>query len=432
MGRSDRPRRSIPAIPRVPIARCVAWGQRLTTDGILSTTMVYPTPARPTQGIFIARRLAAMHAVMPVRVVAPQPWFPGWRAVDASGHSPSHHDNGLSVSRPRMFYIPLVMKRWDARFFAEAFRAGLADAREQGPVGVVDAHFEWPDGVGAWLAAREAGLPFVCTLRGKLVSQSRDRVRRGMIAEMLRDADRLIAVSRSLATLACEVAGKPLSIDIIPNGIDRAVFHRTAEASRTTADGVERAALGWTAEAKYVISVGHLQRLKGFHRLVEAWPRVRRLAGDVRLILVGGSAGEPAYERELAASIARLNKGEKVRDGAAVSLLGPASPGVIATLLNAADLFALASDSEGWCNSIAEALACGCPVVATDVGGNVEIVRDSSMGRLTPPGDVESLAHSIALALSHEWDRVGIADACRGRDWAEVGAACVDVLRHAI
>ncbi|HWL92784.1 MAG TPA: glycosyltransferase, partial [Phycisphaerae bacterium] len=270
---------------------------------------------------------------------------------------------------------------------------------------------------------------FICTLRGKLVSQSRDPVRRRMIARMLRDADAVISVSQSLAKLAGEIAGRPLDIRLIPNGIDAAVF-RMCDCGCPGPCKSSRAYLGWDASARYVVSVGHRQRLKGFHRLVEVWPAVCEEAGFVRLVLVGGSAGEPAYERRLVAAIHAVNQRiAPLGIEPAVSLLDRHDQPGIARLLNAADFFALASESEGWCNSIAEALACGCPVVATNVGGNSEIINHQRLGTLVPLSDSQGLVDAIADTLRRRWNRAAIAECGAVRNWTDVGRECVDVLK---
>lgn len=392
---------------------------------VVSTTLCYPHPTRPTQGIFVWRRLREINRLVPVKVVAPVLWFPG-RGGSSVGSEcrddqSAEWDRVPPVVRPRMFYLPGWLKQLDAAFYARAFRAGLA---EEGRV-LIDAHFEWPDGVGAWRAAKERRLPFVCTLRGKLVSQIRHPAKRRVIREMLLGADALIAVSRSLAELANEVAGRDLGVRVIPNGIDAGLFRRTASPSAGRPSAEARAACGWSDEAKYAVCVGHMQDLKGFHNLVEAWPEVRRRIGDARLILVGGSAGEAAYERALHAGIAEANRAPG--DKAAVVLAGRVPPEQVATMLNAADLFVLASRSEGWCNAIAEALACGCPVVATDVGGNREIVSEPRLGLLVPPGDREALADGICRGLTATWDREQIAAIGGRRDWQQVARECVDV-----
>ena len=101
-------------------------------------------------------------------------------------------------------------------------------------------------------------------------------------------------------------------------------------------------------------------------------------------------------------------------------------------MLNGADLFVLASRSEGWCNAIVESLACGCPVVATDVGGNREIVNDAGLGRLVPFGDREALCEAVCGALAAEWDRRRIAEIGGRRDWQQVARECVDVFQSVL
>ena len=116
----------------------------------------------------------------------------------------------------------------------------------------------------------------------------------------------------------------------------------------------------------------------------------------------------------------------------AVIMTGRVEPEEVARLLNAADLFVLASRSEGWCNAIAEALACGCPAVVTDVGGNREIVNNAQLGRLVPPGDGGALTDAICWALEADWDRAVIAELGGRRDWQQVGRECVDVFESVL
>lgn len=393
---------------------------------VISTTMCYPSSGAPGQGVFILRRLQAVHEAMPLRVVVPVPWFPF--ATNEALMEPLDSAESPPAHRVRMPYIPRFFKHYDGEFYARALRRALFDLGEADDTTLIDAHFVWPDGVGAWRIARELNVPFVCTIRGKLVSQIREAAKRRQIREMLIDADRLVAVSRSLADLANEVAERDLGVRVIPNGVDTTVFKPMDRAACRAAMArvVCKAMPGGNlpADARIAVSVGHLQELKGFHRLVDVWPEVRRKARDVRLVLVGGRVGEPAYERRLRemATAAGFKKGEIV-------FAGRLTQERVAMLLNAADLFVLASRSEGWCNAIAEALACGCPVVATDVGGNREIVCDDGFGRLVPLGDRAALTQAVCGALDGAWDRAAIAEAGRRRDWQQVGRECVDVLR---
>jgi glycosyltransferase involved in cell wall biosynthesis len=377
--------------------------------------------------------LHAIHRLMPLRVIAPELWFPVLRPAAR----PTIEINSTSakppVLRPRMFYFPGVLKRLDARFYARSFERGLRWAAREQPPTLVDAHFEWPDGVGAWRVARQLGIPFICTLRGKLVSQIAHPAKRRQIREMLLGADALIAVSRALADLACDVAGRDLKVRVIPNGVDGAIFKR--EDGQDREETLSRTCSltgGWSKDAKYVVSVGHLQALKGFDRLLEIWPEVRKRIGDVRLVLVGGGAGEPRYERMLREQIESAELGETGRHRGAVTLTGRLAPEQVAAVLNVADLFIMASRSEGCCNAIVEALACGCPVVATDVGGNAETVNDPGLGRLAPSGNRDALADAVCRALEQPWNRRQIAAVGGRRDWQQTARECVDVFESVI
>jgi glycosyltransferase involved in cell wall biosynthesis len=241
---------------------------------------------------------------------------------------------------------------------------------------------------------------------------------------MLTGADGLIAVSQSLADLARELAGRDLKMHVIPNGVDTENFRRFEDGQAPTKPSqAAREALGWDPGVRYVVSVGHVQRLKGWHRLIEAWPAVRQRSGDARLVLVGGGARERRYERELRRKI------EMHRLIGAVRFTGRVEPDDVARMLNAADLYVQASRSEGWCNAIAEALGCGCPVVATNVGGNRELITSDALGALVELDDRNALVDAIVRGLSREWNRRQIAQAGGRRDWQQVGLECADVLR---
>jgi teichuronic acid biosynthesis glycosyltransferase TuaC len=390
---------------------------------VLSTTLCYPTPANPAKGIFVQRRLVEIARLIPLRVVVPIPWFPLIRPDQNRGPQRALGDPRMEcppVDYEPMFYLPGALKSLDAWHYCRALVRAIHRLCSEGEkIDLIDAHFEWPDGVGAFFAARQLGLPFVCTLRGKLVSQARSSGKLRRIREMLIGADALISVSASLAEQACNIAGKDLHIRVIPNGVDRAIFNYIPNPEPI------RDALGWSQEARYVVSVGHLQELKGFHHLFEMWPGVRRRAGDARLVLVGGPAGEPAYETRLQAMIR-----DPSLEGS-VTLVGRLEPARVAALLNAADLFVLASRSEGWCNAIAESLACGCPVVATNVGGNEEVMNHWGLGRLTPYGEWSAFADRVVQCLEEPWDRAKIAEFGGRRSWQQVAAECVEVIGKA-
>jgi len=150
---------------------------------------------------------------------------------------------------------------------------------------------------------------------------------------------------------------------------------------------------------------------KGFHRVIECLPALRRRYPELCYLIVGGPSPEGDWSGRLREQVAALGLEDCVR------FLGPVAPGELKFPLSAADVFVLATRNEGWANVLLEAMACGLPVVATDVGGNAEVVCAPELGRLVPFGDSGALATAITEALGRDWDRDAIVAHARRNAW---------------
>lgn len=377
---------------------------------VLTTTLCYPTPSHPDQGVFVQRRAEALarRPGVSLSVVSPQPWCPLLRHCERI----EPQSEPLSAMYPRLFSIPMLGWATDGAAYARILSRVVARRRRAGlpPVDLIDAHFVYPEGVGAWLAGRRLGIPVVVTVRGKIVRLSRRAIRRMQIAAMLRGVDARIAVSRSLVGWVHRVGGGDLNVDVVPNGIRPDVY-------RLVDRQWARIALGWHQTAKYVLAVGHLQRLKGFDRLVAVLPALREALGDVRLILVGSRRGEWWFARRVRRMIERCNREAGTT---CVNFVGPVGGEQLNLLYNAADVMVNSSRSEGWNNAISEALGAGTPVVATNVGGNPEQIRSGELGIVVPDGDMDALAGALRSALVRSWNRPRIASLCGTRTWTHV------------
>lgn len=387
---------------------------------VLTTTMCYPSPDQPDRGIFVQRRAQAVAGLsaadaptgdrVNLRVVAPQPWCPILRRNQA----------GVTVTEPmpaafpRMFSIPVAGWLTDGWSYARALEKEIRQSEQ--PIDLIDAHFVYPDGVGAWLAGKKLGLPVVVTVRGKIVSLSKRALRRMQIARMLREVDARIAVSNSLADWVRKVAGSDLPVTVIPNGIDPLTFRYLDRVGC-------RSRLHWDFDARYLLSVGHLQKLKGFDRLIEIMPEVRRRIGDVRLMLAGSRRGEYFFGRHVRRMIDRCNAQSIAQGGqACIEFTGPTPPDQLNLMYNAADLVINASRSEGWSNAITEALSTGAPVIATNVGGNPEQICSPELGTVVPDGDRNALTEAVCQGLTRKWNRILISAHGGARCWARVAA----------
>lgn len=389
---------------------------------VLTTSLCYPTPVHRDQGIFVQQRARALGNLPgeQVRVIAPQLSCPLLRP-------PARYpDTGypIPVTYPRMFSMPVIGRLTDGWAYARAIQRAILQWSETPGIrfDIIDAHFVYPDGVGAWIAGRKLDLPVSVTVRGKIVALSRRTIRRLQIQKMLRGVQARIAVSASLAAWVHRVAGSDLHVDVIPNGIDIDQFHLIDQDDA-------REALGWDFDSHYVLAVGHLQYLKGFDRLADVWPDVRRRAGDVRLVLAGSVRGERRFAERLNRTVSAVNRAARAR---VIDYVGTVPGGVLNVMYNAADFSVVASRSEGWCNAISESLAVGTPVVATDVGGNREQISSTELGRLVPDGDRRALTDAIVEALSARWNRVLISAHGSNRQWRHVAGEVREVFRRVL
>ncbi len=109
-------------------------------------------------------------------------------------------------------------------------------------------------------------------------------------------------------------------------------------------------------------------------------------------------------------------------------LLGWVNRDRLADLMTAADVFCLASFTEGWPNVVNEALACGTPVVATRVGAVPQMLPSEDYGSIVPARNVAALEEALGRALARSWDRDRIAAWGRSRSWDTVAEEVIGVM----
>ncbi|MDD3643025.1 MAG: glycosyltransferase [Candidatus Krumholzibacteria bacterium] len=211
---------------------------------------------------------------------------------------------------------------------------------------------------------------------------------------------------RSLdAVIACsdEVARShkrridPSRLITIPNGVDTGYFVPRAP------DPAERSAAGAGTGDFLIAAVGSLTPQKGFDLLIEAVSRLAERGIPARLIVAGGG---PLRKELEARARAKGIAGSTRFAGWIADVRG---------ILAAADVVAGSSLREGLPLGVLEAMACGRPVVTTDVGGNREAVDDGITGLLVPPGDPLALAGALERLWNDRERRAAMGLAGRSR-----------------
>jgi glycosyltransferase involved in cell wall biosynthesis len=189
---------------------------------------------------------------------------------------------------------------------------------------------------------------------------------------------RVIAVSRHTAEVSARVEGIPRSkIVVVTNGVDLERF-------RPRDSGSARARWGIPGDAFVVATVGRLSPEKGHELLLHALATVRNSIASLVCLLAGDGPLRGVLEQQVRAlhldSVCRF--------------LGDVPE--IEDVYAAAEVTVLPSVFEGMPNAVLESMAMGCPVIATAVGGSVELVREGETGLLVPPGDRGALAAALA------------------------------------
>ena len=225
----------------------------------------------------------------------------------------------------------------------------------------------------------------------------------------------VLALSRRVVSMteACSVGlfgpvgARDGRIRILPEGLDLNVWARAQHAGRDI-----RAELGIARDALVAGFVARLDPWKGLDVFLEAASLVAaRFPQAVFLVSGDAPAGFEAYRDRMVAKAAALGLGDRLRFLGWRYRLGD-----IPALMASFDVFCHASvRPEPFGLVLIEAMAMGCPVIAADAGGPIEITERGTSGMLTPPGDAASLGEAIATLFGDPARRRALAEAGRAR-----------------
>ncbi len=357
---------------------------------ILTLSTLFPAASRPNFGIFVERQTAALtevrdFAVTVINPVGIAPWplnmFGGQAALRNLLHDEQWGE--LDVYRPRFTAIPKVGGRMNPDMIARAVLPLAKRLHAEIGFDLIDAEFFYPDGPAAMKLSAGLGIPFTIKARGADIHHWGTQP--GCAAQMLEAADKaagLLAVSDALKADMVALDMDADKIVVHYTGLDQSRFVPRDRAA-------EKARLGITGPL--ILSVGALIPRKGQDLLIAALPDLP----DATLMLAGQGASEGDY-RALAE---RLDVAGRVR------FMGSVPHDDLPALFAAADVMALVSASEGLANAWVESLACGTPIVASDVGGIRELIKTPEAGRIvarTPDAVAAAITDILANPPSHD------------------------------
>lgn len=348
---------------------------------LLTFSTLFPNAIRPNHGIFVETRLRYLLASKQVesRVVAPVPWFPlksamfGEYAIAAKVPDKEMR-HGIEVIHPRYLHFPKVGMNLAPHLLASCVKPVIGRMIDEGyDFDLLDAHYFYPDGVAAVKLAKYFNKPVVITARGTDINLiPKYRRPRENILWAAEHADGMITVCNALKTAMVDLGVPAERITPLRNGVDLKRFEPMDRAQARAELGIS----GFT-----LISVGVLDPRKAHDLTIKALTRLP----DVKLLI----AGIGPERKKLEALAVELGVQDRV------TFLGAVPQMELKRYFNAADIMVLASSREGWANVLLESMACGTPVVASNVWGTPEVVAAPEAGVLMEDRTPEKLADAV-------------------------------------
>jgi teichuronic acid biosynthesis glycosyltransferase TuaC len=335
----------------------------------------YPDETKPHSSIFVyhlVQQLTAQNAT--VEVISPVNWWkPRDRLITGPGDYLYGHEEA-TIFRPKYFDFPnririgaYTLGRFNAATYSHAVEGVLPHLQHKPDI--VYAHFLYRTGPGALMAARYCGVPAVVALGESNLAKHEKIYTKRHMRRTIDGFSGIISVSRVNKRYCMEELGVPEDrIVVIPNAVDRDIYFPRDKMLMREKHNLPR-------DARIIVFTGHFIERKGPLRVLSV---LERLPDDVYGVFLGSGPQRPQGEKVLFA--------------------GSVPPHQVPELLSASDVFVLPTLNEGSCNAIAEAMACGLPVISSDIEAVQEQVDEDS-GILVDPNSIDDIIAGVEDVL---------------------------------
>ena len=369
---------------------------------------MFPNKVRPLAAIFVAEKAVSLSVNNEMRIIAPVSYFPIIRRT-----LPEKYEkfNGLEVFHPRYLALPFFHWRWLSYFY----QVGIYLKKYVRFCDIINVEWVYPDCYVANKIAHKYGKKVVVVVHGnEAIGYFDAEGHKEKYITALQDADHVVAVSNDLKTKIIEnYRISELKITVIPNGIDQNKFFVLP-----SSEARKRLNLQSPAQ-KICVCIARLSEEKALHIMIEA---IAISQDNLRLNIIG----DGPLKHNLKSLIQSLGLSDRV------FLIGAIPHNQIFLWLNAADFFCLSSVREGCPVVIHEALACGVPIISTDVGGIPDIVNSEQYGILCPPNNPHLFAEALTRGVSQLWNREKISNYGQNFSWDRVAESMVHVYKKAL
>lgn len=274
---------------------------------------------------------------------------------------------------------------------------------------LIHAHYTWPSGAIATEIKKEFSVPVVITEHtSSMFSKAIDKKDNTFIRAWMK-SDAIIRVRNDKFQFE-KVGVNRNKIYYIPNGYDKKKFVKVDQK-------LLRGKLGLPLNTKIILSVGRLDKVKGYDYLIKSMKNLVDSKKDILCIIIGGGTIKDKLENQI----------EESKLENYVKLLGAKPYDEIPIWMNIADIFVMSSLNEGNPTVMFEALGMGLPFVGTKVGGIPDVMISEEYGLLCEPANPTSLAEKIQIALEKEWDQELIFRYAKQFTWDNIAKEILNV-----
>lgn len=375
---------------------------------IAVVTAYFPNAKLPTDGRYAYQTLRLLAKRHDVQVFYPYGSYPSFldkQRTKRARFDPRFDVPDVNVTYYRYPALPLLSRPFNGPIAARVLLPHVRDFKPD----VILSYSLYPSGYAALNIAQALSVPVAVVAIGSDVHSIPDRFSRRHTQRVLREIDCLITVSDDLQKTALTLGARSNASRTVYGGCDLSVFK--------PGDRVEaRNRLGIKADSDVIVYVGRLDIRKGLRELVDAACLLKPQRKTLEVYIVGDGPDRSQIEAAI-----QTGGAEKY-----IHLVPGCPFNEVALWMAAADATTLPSYREGCPNTVIESLACGRPVVATNVGGIPEIMSDDC-GQLVPPRDALALSRAIASVLDKTWNAEELSTQW-GRGWEacadDLGLAC--------
>jgi len=355
-------------------------------ENLTIITNLYPLPWEPNRATFNKQQFEQLDEVYQRNMLIPVAfgdWFKNRKLFKQTE----------SIRYVPYFYTPKIGRRFYSifLFFSILIHSGLWLRRKKNHI--LFASWAFPEAIAASWLSKIYQTKFYFKVHGNDINlHGNIKPRAKQIVAASQHANAVISVSNALKEKMISMGVEKSKIKVIYNGVNHQVF-----------GAIEVTPIS----SPYILFVGNLKKEKGIFELLNGFAEVCHLYPDLTLVYAGPGANKAILQKQAE----RLNISHKVR------MLGTINHRDLPQLMVNARLVALPSYNEGVPNVLLEAMACGTPVLASNVGGIPEVIDQKICGHLVEAKQSHAVADGLKLVLSKNWSRSDIKTHSRQFSW---------------